>query len=343
MLSDYFKKEENYSENYKLFSADENPFGVYGVKKNENGYYRLPVDVAEKSNSGVVFHNYQTAGGRIRFITDAKSFSLCAEMQSVDHMSHFAMTGSGGFDIYADSVYRATIIPEFDMTDHIEGKVDFKDNGKKQITINFPTYAGVKNIYLAFPEDTIIEAPIPYTTKLPIVFYGSSITQGGCSSRPGNTYEAIISRRLDFDYINLGFSGSARAEDAMVEYISNLEMSAFVLDYDHNAPDVEHLKNTHEKMFRAVREKNPDLPILMMTRPKVHLDDDEIERRDIVERTYKNAVNSGDENVYFIPGDKLISADAIECATVDNTHPNDSGFLSMANAMETTIKVMLKL
>ena len=52
-------------------------------------------------------------------------------------------------------------------------------------------------------------------------------------------------------------------------------MSCFVYDYDHNAPTLEHLENTHEKMFNTIRKAKPDLPILMLTRPKHYLNDDE--------------------------------------------------------------------
>lgn len=81
-----------------------------------------------------------------------------------------------------------------------------------------------------------------------------------------------------------------------------MEISVFVLDYDHNAPTVEHLQNTHEKMFKRIRQSRPDLPILLLTRPKYYLTEHEIERLAVVENSYKNAVAAGDKNVYFIPG-----------------------------------------
>lgn len=55
-----------------------------------------------------------------------------------------------------------------------------------------------------------IETARPYRDLPPVVYYGSSITQGVGVSRPGNCYEAMISRRFHLDFINLGFSGNAR-------------------------------------------------------------------------------------------------------------------------------------
>ena len=110
----------------------------------------------------------------------------------------------------------------------------------------------------------------------------------------------------------------------------------FVYDYDHNAPSAEHLKATHEKMFKAIREYHPDMPIIMMSRPNHIQTEEVIQRRAIVEATYKNALASGDKNVYFLDGLALTELCGNE-GTVDGCHPTDFGFASMAQAV---IKVM---
>ena len=150
------------------------------------------------------------------------------------------------------------------------------------------------------------------------------------------SYQAIISRTFNYDYINLGFSGSAKAEDEMIEYIKNLDMSIFVYDYDHNAPTIEHLEKTHEKMFKAIREKNPLLPVIIMSRPKHFLTAEEKVRRGIIETTYKNAISSGDKNVYFLDGEALTLL-CKDSGTVDNCHPTDFGFASIAKALSDVI------
>ncbi len=156
-------------------------------------------------------------------------------------------------------------------------------------------------------------------------------TAGGRVRFKTNSYQEIVSRWLDQDYINLGFSGSARAEKPIAEYIKNLDMSCFVYDYDHNAPDEEYLKKTHNPMFRLVREKNPELPIIMMSMPTTN-DKEEyiINRRKIILDTYNEAVKNGDKNVYFIDGTKIFEPFGGDSSTVDNVHPNDLGFMCMA-------------
>ncbi|MBQ1231493.1 MAG: hypothetical protein IIX73_03920, partial [Clostridia bacterium] len=167
------------------------------------------------------------------------------------------------------------------------------------------------------------------------------ITHGVAASRPGNIYPLIISRTLDTNILNLGFSGNAKGEPEIAEYIAGLNMSAFVYDYDYNAPNVEHLEATHEAMFKIIRKANPELPIIMLSRPKAHLTDLEIKRMEIIRQTYDNARAAGDENVYFIAGTDLLTKDVWETALVDAAHPNDSGFLSMAKTLTSLLEKIL--
>ena len=259
-------------------------------------------------------------------------------------MSHFTVCGSAGFDLYVnedgEEKYAATFQPPFNMTEGYESLVKLNGSKMRDITINFPLYSGVESLYVGVSETATVCEAMPYEIDCPIVFYGSSITQGGCASRPGNSYQGFLSRRFNADYINLGFSGNAKGEDAITEYISGLDMSVFVYDYDHNAPTTEHLEKTHEKMFKSIRETHPDVPVIMMSRPVYCLSEDEEVRRSIVEKTYRNALESGDRNVYFIDGRTLMALAGNE-GTVDGCHPNDLGFASMAKAVGDVLEKVL--
>ena len=109
-------------------------------------------------------------------------------------------------------------------------------------------------------------------------------------------------------------------------------MSVFVYDYDNNAPTLKYLENTHQKMFQTVRESNPDLPIVILSRPKYFLTEDEQQRLAVIKKTYDDAVAAGDKNVYFIDGPTLMQY-AENDGTVDDLHPNDLGFYSMAKVL----------
>ncbi len=313
------------------------PFVISGLTYGDGRFFRMDPAVAEKVNDGVSVLNYHTAGGRIRFKTDSPYVAIAVQYNGVSKMPHFAFCGSIGFDLYADNIYRGTFMPSVDITDSLESIVMLGDGGMREITVNFPLYSEVKKVYVGLDENARIEAPTPYESELPIVYYGSSITQGGCASRPGTCYQAYISRAFNADYLNLGFSGSARAEDAIIDYIKALDMRMFVYDYDYNAPTTEHLIETHEKMFRAIREAHPTLPIVIMSRPKHIRTADEERRMQIITDTYRHARDGGDTNVYLLNGDDL-TALCKENGTVDNCHPTDFGFAAMADALIALIR-----
>lgn len=328
----------------KFYNVTDEPFKIYGVFHEGGLFRRLPQNVGEMVSEGVSYHHTNSAGGRVRFKTNSPYVAIYAKMPRVCKLSHFALTGSAGFDLYTynDSYrYVGTYIPPFDIKDGFESVVRFPGAEERDITINFPLYSQVSELYIGVKDGAKICEPSPYKYEKPIVYYGSSITQGGCASRPGMSYEAVLSRRFNADYINLGFSGSAKGEDEIAEYISNLDMSVFVYDYDYNAPTPEHLKNTHEKMFKKIREKNPDLPIIIMSRPRYYLCEIEERNLDIVKTTYENAIKNGDENVYFIDGKNLMALCKNE-GVVDNCHPTDLGFWSMSTAVGEVLETILK-
>ncbi len=321
----------------KFYDVKDKPFKVYGVYYDGSRFVRMPAEVAKSVSTGVYSLHWHTAGGRVRFKTDSPYIAIHAKIPGPAKMSHFALSGSTGFDLYGkydgEDRYLQSFAPPFDIKNGYEMVKELGNGEMREYTINFPLYSTLTELYIGLSESSSVLPPNDYALEYPVVYYGSSITQGGCASRPGNTYQSILSRKFNIDHINLGFSGNAKGENEMTDYIKGLKMSAFVLDYDHNAPTPEHLAETHEKMFMAVRGKHPDIPIVIMNRPQYYLYADGRRRREIVETTYNNAVNRGDKNVYFVSNDELCSLCGNE-GTVDGCHPTDLGFYSMAKALE---------
>jgi hypothetical protein len=311
---------------------------VYGVSLYADGYRRLPAEVGDNANDGVKGLSRHTAGGCLRFRTAADSFAVKVKLIGGGFMVHMPLSGMSGIDAYVDGEFVGICVPPDANTLEYERMYRLTP-GLKNVQINLPLYNGVEKVEIDCAD---IQSPLPYKTEKPLVFYGSSITQGGCASRPGNCYTSLISRRLDAAQINLGFSGSARGEEIIADYIANLEMSVFVLDYDHNAPSAEHLAATHRKFFNIIRAKQPDLPIIAVSKPDFDPDKNgNAKRRDIVLDTVKTAYESGDRNVYFIDGETLFgSADRTSC-TVDTCHPNDIGFHRMAEVIGARIASLL--
>lgn len=329
----------------EFFDIDSEPFDIRGVIREGDHYVRIPSAVAETVSPRVYELNRYTTGGRIRFVTDSKRIALHVQGFPVNPRPHMPFTAVAGFDLYADvdgnQQYFGTFAPTIDCNGKFESLLTLPLEGKHSFTINMPLFNGLYHVYVGLEKGACLEAAQPLLQP-PVVYYGSSITHGGCASRPGCTYEAMLHRHFQTDYLNLGFSGNAKAEVEIMEYIASLPMSMFVYDYDHNAPDRDHLRATHERGFKIIREKHPDLPILIMSRPKYYLSDVLIERNHIIRQTYENAKAAGDKNVYFIDGRELLLPTALEYSLVDNIHPTDLGFFGMYSRIFPLMRTLIK-
>ena len=332
-------------EGLRFFSMEDEPCVIYGgLKRGEDGrIYRLPIDVAERTSKGVLGLCANTAGGRVRFRTDSVRIAIIAKYASVAVMPHFAMTGSIGLDLYADDIFVGAFIPPISMPNKAyESILTIREEQcERDITIDLPIYSDLIELYIGIDEGATLKAPTPYKHEKPIVYYGSSVTQGGCASRPGTTYQAYLTRWLDCDHINLGFSGSAMAEESIVEYMASIEnMGIFVSDYDHNSPSAAYLDATHMPLYRKIREKNPDLPIVIFERTTRDYDHEDVLRREVTKRTFDIAISEGDKNIYYVKPLDVIPFMAEE-GTVDRIHPTDLDFYFMAKALEPTLREIL--
>lgn len=325
-----------------FYNVKNSPFALYGFAEKEIGkpFARMDSEVAKKVSEGVYKTNFWTAGGRVKFKTDSPyvvvSLTFPAVVASWPQMSHLAVKGCDMYQrIDEKEVFVGAFIPPLGSNEGYQQILRFNTEGLHDVTINMPTYASISEMHIGLHKDATVMEGSRYVNEKPVVFYGSSITQGGCMSRPGTIYENILSRKYNVDYVNLGFAGNARAEDAMAEYISNLDMSAFVYDYDYNTPSVNYLEKTHEKMFKVIREKNPTLPIIIMSAPS-GFDKEYIKnRRDVIFKTYENAKGNNDENVYFIDGLVLFEKYGYGWGepTLEGVHPTDLGFDLIAKSI----------
>lgn len=335
----------------KFYDVRKAPFKIYGLYKpeTEDVFKRLPDEIGLNTNEGVAHLYKHTAGGRVRFKTNSEFVALKVKLtySSKDaFMYHMPFGSTSCFDMYANGIFKRLFAPTVKVAQvdyDYETILHFDNNDEKDILINFPLYNGIETLYVGLePDATLCEGNM-YKYSKPIVYYGSSITQGGVASKPSNSYQEMISRWLDADYINLGFSGSGRAEDIIADYVANMDMSVFVYDYDHNAPNVQYLSKTHEKMFKKVRAKHPDIPVIFASKPG-NLDTygNTSDRRNVIYTTYKNALENGDKNVYFIDGQTFFPDEYRDDCMVDKTHPNDLGFHFMAKKFYEILKDVIR-
>lgn len=323
-------------------------FGVY-YSREDGKFRRLPKKIAEQANVAVREHAVSLAGGRIRFRTNSPYVAISCLTPFHDIMPHITVLSQFGFALRENGDYRKLISPSYgEIVNARDGIVSFdgiyytsKKGETNEYEIYMPLYGGANRILLGVRENSVVQAVSPRIHSKPVVFYGSSITQGGCASRPDNDYASVVCRWLDAEYLNFGFSGGAKGESAIADHLAAQNASVFVLDYDHNAPDATYLKETHYPLFQRIREKHPNTPVLFMTKPDCDYDLNAQERAAVVRATYQKAMEAGDKNVAFIDGKLLFGEEDRSVCTVDGVHPNDVGFYRMAKVVYPVLKKLL--
>ena len=331
----------------KLYSVFDMPIKVFGIPcfYKDKTFSRVPDEVI-KSVPSLEFLGRRPAGGRIGFKTNSKSLTVRFKLKTLSIDVGMSIYSCQSAHVFVGERQRSRFLGLINPYnyDTLEFEKTFKLAGDMEdVLILLPRNEIIEDVSILIDEDSQILPPTPYKYSKPILYYGSSITEGGISCNPSNAYNAIISRHLDVDYINLGFSGNAKGELPFADYINSLDFSIFVYDYDHNAPTATHLEKTHEIFFKRIRQAHPTVPIVMMSRPYANYGEDEIARRDVIKKTYENAVSSGDKNVYFIDGeDYFKNFSDKELCFIDTIHPNDLGFHKMAQVIEPVIKRILE-
>ncbi len=313
---------------------------------------RFPDDPALPKS--VRFLATHCAGGRIDFKTDSRIIFLKVELRNSSHMYHMPDTGSCGCDVYMGEPGKEFFIgvTRFKTgSDSYKCKIPRKAFHTKKIrnfTINLPLYSGIKSIEIGLEKGAKILAPAPWDSDSPIVIYGSSITQGGCASRPGMAYPAIISRKLNRPVLNFGFSGNGKGEAIVAEYLAKIDSPAlFLLDYEPNAHP-EGIRKTLSTFLDILRKKHPETPIIQMSRLRFLYDIPVTESTVIKTDSMINSIkfqkneifrrqNAGDKNIYFLSGAELCGENWHEYS-VDGTHQTDLGFSVMAENLLKKIK-----
>lgn len=334
----------------KFYRIPDSHFDLYGVffDEKEGRFLRMPADVAAKVSPSVAELNRHPSGGRIRFRTDATRLSITMKTSTLASMAHMPFSGSHGFTLIEDdgpdhyfaaafminhyANYKESVAPDGYYSEKL-----LKGGKMRSYTLYLPLYCDLSELTIGIPEEASVTNGPKYRDIKPVLFYGSSITQGGCASRPDNMYCSYISKWFDVDFIDLGFSGSALAEPAIAEYIASLDPSVFVYDYDYNAPDAEHLKKTHYRLYRIFREKHPDTPVIFVSNPDYDTDASSESRLKVIRKTVSMARKEGDRNVDLVSGKKLFGKHDRENCTVDMTHPNDLGFYLMAREISKSL------
>lgn len=299
--------------------------------RSENRAYYLPrVPVLKKEfKREFNLNNSCCSGSRITFTTNSSEIHIRIHLNKIISTCNMPLSSLAGLDIFEikDDVehWLGCYSPKNILCDYIYCTISNKKCAKKTYTVHLPLFSQIQLIQIGLNKNSIIYLPDIKRNNLPIAIYGSSITQGCASSRPSLSFASRLSREMKCDVMNFGFSGCAYGEEKIAEYLACLNLSAIVLEYDHNA-SVEILKKTHYKFYSILRASQKRVPIVMFSRCSGGLSissNEEQERFCIIQHTYNLAQNNGDRFVYLLRGEDFFE-NKDECF-VDDRHPNDIG------------------
>jgi hypothetical protein len=326
--------------------------GLPWFGENHGEFVRLPLRLEKVVRPPVWSLAKSPSGARIRFRTDSRTVAVKVEYPGPPNMANMHAFGQTGVDLYADGVYVATVVADKEAT---RGKVYEKVLGdftrlpraERDITLYLSLYKEVNVLGIGIEKDAKVSPAKPFALAKPVVFYGTSITQGGCASRSGMSYQAILGRMLNIDFVNLGFSGNGKGEIEMARAVGEIDASCFVLDYAQNNGTLDSLQQVYTPFLETLREKHPEMPIVAITpiyaaRERVAGDSPtEVQKmRDHIRQVVSRRIAAGDAHLQIVEGTDLLGP-AQGDGLVDGTHPNDLGFQWMAEGLAGRLRKVL--
>lgn len=317
-------------------------------------YQRLP-DRAKKTVRPPVWALADNSAGEyIEFESNAKTIVVRYSVTGSLSMPHMPATGVSGLDLFAKS--------KDGQWEWAPGKFSFKDTIRyrfenlkvdsiKIFRLYLPLYNSVKWLEVGTVANTIFRF-LPPEHSRPIVVYGTSIAQGGCASRPGLAWTAILGRDLNLPIVNLGFSGNGNLEQSVVDLISELDAKLYILDCMPNLSSKVLFPDSvvEQRIFAAIatlRLAHPRVPIALAQHSGGNSDliieteyTKEFRRVSTISKsTFDQLRAQGKKNIY------LLRTKAIGMginSTVDGAHPNDIGMMEYAKAYEKIIRKILR-
>jgi len=314
---------------------------------------RLPARAERIVRAPVWDLSRHSAGLCVRFATDATALEARWTVTSSRLASpHMPATGVSGLDLYAKTDkgrwrWLACGQPE-DTRTNTATLVSGLPAGRREYLLYLPLYNGVSALEIGVASDRTIDRPAPRAAgrSKPIVFYGTSITQGVCASRPGMVHTAILGRRLDRPVINLGFAGNGAMEPEVATLLAELDPAVYVLDCLPNMSAAQ-VEQRVEPFVRTLRKAHASTPIVLAedrTYSNAWLVPAQRRRnstsRAALKAAYDRLLAAGVKDLRYLPGDPQLGDD--DEGTVDGSHPTDLGFLRMADAFGAVLEPVLR-
>ena len=323
--------------------TDIREFGIEGKgwKDDTLHFNRLPAKAENIVREPVWSLSHHTAGFYVRFITDATSIKASWGLTKENlSMAHFAATGVSGLDLYVkreDGSWHWLGVGKPDSTENTVTLVEGIPEAAREYMLYLPLYNGIDYVKIGISEEFTIER-VPPDTRKPIIFYGTSIIQGGCASRPGMCSTAILGRRFNREIINLGFSGNGRMEPEMAGLLAELDPLIYFIDCLPNL-QADEVADRVEPFVNILRKAHPDTPIVLaeglINNNAFLVETNRLEYAEsckALRNAYENLLNNGIRNIYYQIAEGQLGFDGE--GTVDGVHPTDLGFSRQADAYQ---------
>lgn len=287
------------------------------------------------------------AGVRLRFATDAESVTLLAEGTTSGPPAHMTANANGGVDFYVDGIYRGSAAPA--KTGKLEKTwITGRARARREVMLYLPVGRPLAITSIGLPAGAHVWPARPYAVAKPVVFYGSSITQGIAASNAGATCLAMLGRWLDFDFVNLGFSGNGMGEPALAEAMAEIEAACYVVDFWANPPTATYRENL-PRFLDILRARRPRTPIVV-TGPYYNPSEEvpgEAGERQIQKRAFGRdhvlaRIAAGDHLLTYVDGEDMLSRAQAD-GLADGRHANTMGFYFCARGLEPSLRCALGL
>lgn len=321
--------------------------------ENHGDLYRLPERLMATYPKRVWDLAKDLSGARLRFRTNSTALGIRVEYDRAPDMKNMQSFGQSGVDLYVGDTYFGTAVADKEarpgkVYEHVYFNFSKRPRTEREVTLYLPLYIGIKVLSIGVDADAVISQPPRFALSKPVVFYGTSITQGCCASRPGVSFEAKVGRRLNLDYVDLGFAGAGNYEPALAHAVASIDASCFVLDGS-NLPTWQDLNERLGPFIKVIREAHPQTPILVtspiyypreLTVPRARVANRG--KRDVSRNVVADLIAHGDHHIQLVEGTDLLGPAQGDGST-DGVHPNDLGIQWITDGYTKRIGTLLNL
>jgi lysophospholipase L1-like esterase len=250
-----------------------------------------------------------------------------------------------GLDLYVqqNSKWQYSGVGRPDKDCNTGALVENMGNTEKNFMVYLPIYAELSSLEIGIDSGSYIKPR--RENKKRILVYGSSITEGAAASRPGLAYPAVLSRRLGYDFINAGVSGSAKMEPEVIAMLNDVQADAYILDCIPNSSDVV-VKQRALNMIKAIQTKHPGKVIIMLNsivREQSFVDAKVgamVKAQNMaIDSIARNLINNHTKDFYYIDTNGFLGTD--HEGSTDGIHPNDLGSFRFVEKLQPIIEPIL--